>query len=45
MNRTLNIVLLWVTSAALLADLAFIGYLIVLMPDRWAQSTMVLATF
>ena len=27
MNRTLNIVLLWATSAALLADLAFIGYL------------------
>ena len=27
MNRTLNIVLLWVTSAPLLADLAFIGYL------------------
>ena len=27
MKRTLNIILLWVTSAALLVDLAFIGYL------------------
>ena len=27
MNRTLNIALFWITSAALLADLAFIGYL------------------
>lgn len=27
MNRTLNIALLWITSVALLADLAFIGYL------------------
>ena len=27
MNRTLNIALLWITSAALLADLVFIGYL------------------
>ena len=31
MNRSLNIVLLWVTSAALLADLAFIGYLMMFL--------------
>ena len=32
MNRTLNIALLWITSAALLADLAFIGYLMLALP-------------